>query len=385
ADFRIDFIDKLKNKLITIPYDSDHYAISFTIDCCDSTNGIRTQQNLNHKNLSIKEIDSHISKLEEFVVEAIDAVIPKSRPLTNRGCLRYVLPAKLSAVGNYFESINSPRYTNLNTETKLAADNTAKEIERQILRNRSQGSAFTTFTIDNPALIPRQYQNEPTYLHSYLPVVGILKSAKNKTSSGLDKIPMVVLTINIIKDLTIIFNNCLNHAYYPERWTKAKVIPIKKRDKDAANSSGYRPISLTSNISKIYEKLIKLNIMLHVNKYRIIPDNQFGFKLRHSTIHAINKFSSDINKYLLEGYLVGTTLINLEKAFESVWLNELVHILSILNFLAGLVLLISDMLRGKSFVVWNGVCTSARIYHIKEGMQQKTVTMFSSTSTIARS
>ncbi|KAI4476048.1 hypothetical protein M0802_014941, partial [Mischocyttarus mexicanus] len=90
ADFRIDFIDKLKNKLSTIPYDSDHYAISFTIDCCDSTNGIRTQQNLNHKNLSIKEIDSHISKLEEFVVEAIDAVIPKSRPLTNRGCLRYV-------------------------------------------------------------------------------------------------------------------------------------------------------------------------------------------------------------------------------------------------------------------------------------------------------
>ncbi|KAI4487754.1 hypothetical protein M0802_011859 [Mischocyttarus mexicanus] len=60
------------------------------------------------------------------------------------------MPAKLSVVGNYLLT---------NTETKLAADNTAKEIERQILRNRSQGSTFTTFTIDNPAHMPRQYQS----------------------------------------------------------------------------------------------------------------------------------------------------------------------------------------------------------------------------------
>ncbi|KAI4482510.1 hypothetical protein M0802_013642 [Mischocyttarus mexicanus] len=135
-------------------------------------------------------------------------------------------PAELSVVENYFESTNSLRYTNLNTETQLTADNTAKEIERQILRNRSQRSTFTSFSIVNPAHMPKQYQNILTYLHSYFTVAGILKIAKNKTSSGLDKIPMMVLkhlTINIIKYPTIIFNNCLNHAYHTERWKKAKV------------------------------------------------------------------------------------------------------------------------------------------------------------------
>ncbi|CAD6230346.1 GSCOCG00012164001-RA-CDS, partial [Cotesia congregata] len=138
--------------------------------------------------------------------------------------------------------------------------------------------------------------------------------------------------------------------------------------------ASYRPISLTINISKIYERLIKIQLMTHADDNKIIPDNQFGFRARHSTVHAINKFSSDINKHLLNGKLVGAVLIDLEKAFDSIWLNGLIYVLITLNFPVNLIMLIYDMVHGKSFITWDGINLSTLTFTILEGLQQGTVT-----------
>lgn len=242
---------------------------------------------------------------------------------------------------------------------------------------RRANITHTTFTRTNPADYPDLDQDHELHLHTHIQVQLLLKKAKNKTSSGLDNIPMIVLKhlpTSMIKDYTIIFNNCFNHSYYPTRWKRAKVIPIRKKDKDHSNPASYRPISLTINISKIFEKLIKTQLMAHSDSNNIIPDNQFGFRARHSTVHAINKFSSDINRHLLNGKLVGTALIDLEKAFDSVWLNGLIYVLQTHNFPTPLIMLIHNMIHGKSFVTWDGANFSTLVFHIQEGLQQGTVT-----------
>lgn len=152
------------------------------------------------------------------------------------------------------------------------------------------------------------------------------------------------------------------------------MIPIKKKDKDSSDPASYRPISLTINISKIFERLIKIQIINHVDTNKLIPDNQFGFRARHSTVHAINKFASVINRHLLKGKLVGAALLDLEKAFDSVWLNGLIYVLVKLKFPMTLILLISNMVQGKTFVTWDGVNLSTLIFTILEGLQQGTVT-----------
>ena len=63
--------------------------------------------------------------------------------------------------------------------------------------------------------------------------------------------------------------------------------------------------------------------MKFCNENDIIPSEQFGFKEKHSTIHAINKLTSDINWHLNNREMVGAVLINLKKAFDSIWLDDL--------------------------------------------------------------
>lgn len=76
---------------------------------------------------------------------------------------------------------------------------------------------------------------------------------------------------------------------------KAKVIPLSKKDKDKTLPVNYRPISLFLNISKVSEMIINDIINIYSKENNILPENQFGFRERHSTIHAINKLTSDIN------------------------------------------------------------------------------------------
>lgn len=524
ADSRIDILDTISNKVVTVPYDSDHNAISFSIDSNSIFGGLlepptaeprynfkltnweKFSEHLinshdyeipDNRNLSIDEINNYIQLLENNITNAIEAVVPRHERPIKSGCLKYVnskikklqkyksrlistlaktdnndktqrlliktttkfvnnsialefrraetsyweakarsvnfrdphmfFPKinryyrykdpprvddlhidrnrndltteqllgpgpntivndkyiitqptnKLNIIGKYFESINSPRYTNYGTETKRLADENAERIKTKLQYNRTHSITHDNFSNTNKAQYPAQDPDKPKLFQSFLVVEVLLKKAKNKTSSGLDKIPMIVLKKlprQLIIDYSIIFNNCLNHAYYPDRWKRAKVIPIKKKGKDPKDPSGYRPISLTSNVSKIFEKLIKIILMEHITKNKLIPDNQYGFKPRHSTVHAVHKFASDLNHYLGNGMLVGAALLDIEKAFDSVWLNGLIYILILLGFPEIVILLICAMLHGKSFVVWDGVHLSTLIFWILEGMQQGTVT-----------
>ena len=55
------------------------------------------------------------------------------------------------------------------------------------------------------------------------------------------------------------------------------------------------------------------------NSNNIIPDKQFGFRDKHSTIHPIHKVTADIQSKLLDKKMTGDVLVDLRKAFDSVW------------------------------------------------------------------
>ena len=66
----------------------------------------------------------------------------------------------------------------------------------------------------------------------------------------------------------------------------ARVVPLFKAG-DKSIFSNYRPISVLPSFSKILEKLVYNRLIDYLSKYKILSDNQFGFRKQHSTEYAL--------------------------------------------------------------------------------------------------
>ena len=103
--------------------------------------------------------------------------------------------------------------------------------------------------------------------------------------------------------LSILVNNCFEKGVFPEILKTAKVIPLHKKD-SKLHYINYRPISLLSVFSKIYEKLIYSRIYSYLDKFDLIFSKQFGFRSGFSTNHAIISITEYIRNLLDQGEFV---------------------------------------------------------------------------------
>ena len=88
----------------------------------------------------------------------------------------------------------------------------------------------------------------------------------------------------------------------------------QKRDKNSINN--YRPISLTSIISKVFEKCIRDKLLAHCKD--LLHDNQHGFLPEKSCTTQLLPFSYDISLCLNSGGLVDVVYFDFAKAFDTV-------------------------------------------------------------------
>lgn len=128
---------------------------------------------------------------------------------------------------------------------------------------------------------------------------------------------------------------------------------IEKKNKNANNPASYRPISLTPSLSKVYDSVINSKITEIGETNNILPDCQFGFRHNHSSTHAIHKLLPDVNTLVSNGKLEGAALLDIEKAFDTIWLNGLLYKLNKMQFPKWLIFTIWDMIANKSFFVWD--------------------------------
>ena len=103
--------------------------------------------------------------------------------------------------------------------------------------------------------------------------------AKLHKASGPDLISTRFLkeTADVIAPLLqIIFKVSLNSGEVPSDWKIANVTPIFKKG-DRCLPQNYRPISLTSTVSKVLEHIISSHIMEYLENNHILYDLQYGF------------------------------------------------------------------------------------------------------------
>ena len=78
----------------------------------------------------------------------------------------------------------------------------------------------------------------------------------------------------------------MSSGVFPAEMKIACVTPVHKKGKqDEVNN--YRPISVLTIFSKVFEKCIYNRLISFLDKHRILIKNQFGFRRGHSTSMAI--------------------------------------------------------------------------------------------------
>ena len=87
---------------------------------------------------------------------------------------------------------------------------------------------------------------------------------------------------------------------------------------DHEKCSNYQPISLLSNISKVYEIIMYNRVHDFMQKENTLYDLQFGFRNGTSTTHALVNLVENIKKSLDRKTNACGVFIDLQKAFDTV-------------------------------------------------------------------
>ena len=91
---------------------------------------------------------------------------------------------------------------------------------------------------------------------------------------------------DISDQLAVLFNLSFTSGSFPTILKTSKVTPIYKKD-SKLKCSNYRPISLLSNIDKILERIVYNRLYKFFEDNKLVYNLQFGFRQKHSTIHAL--------------------------------------------------------------------------------------------------
>lgn len=182
----------------------------------------------------------------------------------------------------------------------------------------------------------------------------IIKNLHPRKAPGADGISNRVLKqfpTALIYLLVSIFNAAMASCTFPDAWKEATVIGIPKPGKTATEPSSYRPISLLSCLGKIYERLLLIRLWSHVLEHKLLPDEQFGFRARHSCPQQVLRITEHIlsMKHGIWSADTGAVFLDVAKAFDKVWHNGLIYKLSKLGIPDRLVLIMRDFLQNRSF------------------------------------
>ena len=121
----------------------------------------------------------------------------------------------------------------------------------------------------------------------------------------------------MISPLTTIVNKSLEEGTFPKLIKSASVCPIFKMN-DKTKCANYRPISLLSKISKVFERIMYNRIDNFLDDFDVIYKLQFGFRKKYSTNHALLSIVEQIRSNLDYKAFSCGVIVDLEKAFDTV-------------------------------------------------------------------
>jgi hypothetical protein len=144
----------------------------------------------------------------------------------------------------------------------------------------------------------------------------ILQSLDTSKATGYDDISAKILKLSspvLYVPLTNLFNKCILNSIFPTELKCANVYPVYKKDNPMIKKN-YRPVSVLTSISKVFEKLVAQQLCDFENC--ILHPYIAAFRKQYSCQSVLLKLTEEWRAALDKGKYVGTVLMDLSKAFD---------------------------------------------------------------------
>ena len=121
------------------------------------------------------------------------------------------------------------------------------------------------------------------------------------------------------KKLLQFINRTWKEGQLPSSWRTAKVTPILKKGKPAGQPKSYRPISLTSCLGKVAERMINTRLYHWLEKNQLLDNVQAGFRKGSRTEDQLFRFVQSAIDGFQDGKSTTAIFIDLQQAYDRVW------------------------------------------------------------------
>ena len=242
----------------------------------------------------------------------------------NNGNLRKIWQGIKDIINIKSRSFESP--TSINENGNIITD--PHEIPNCFVRHYA--------SVADNILSERKYNGTGNY-HEYLPsqpsplslflqpcdsveISTIINKFNIHKGTGPNSIPPLFLQCmlsELAEPLSLIANICFETGTHPDKLKIAKVTPIYKKGSKLLTCN-YRPISLLSNINKLFEKLVHTRVFTFLNNQCTFYEHQYGFRPKHSTNHTLINITENIREALDKGKYACGVFVDFQKAFDTV-------------------------------------------------------------------
>ena len=158
-----------------------------------------------------------------------------------------------------------------------------------------------------------------------LEVKKLLDGLRENSASGPCGISAKVLkkcSCSLALPVFIILKRSFESTMLPTNWKRGNVTAVFKKG-SKSEPLNYRPISLTSVLCKLMERIIRKRIVDHLEKNEIFSVHQHGFRARKSCLTALLEYFETVSKLLDDGSPVDAIYMDCQKAFDSVPIQRL--------------------------------------------------------------
>ena len=233
------------------------------------------------------------------------------------------------------------------TERKELANILQKQFSSVFSDPDCSDKSFPNFTV--PPLIC----SDTEFMFTHEDIEDAISDIKLDSAPGPDGVPAILLKrcgASLCVPIYMLWSESMSTGVVPHFYKTGYVTPLFKKG-SRCEAGNYRPITLTSHVVKVFERVVRKTMMLHLETNDLLSDKQHGFRANRSCLTQMLDHFDDIFEGFTRGEDTDSIYLDYAKAFDKVDLDLLIHKLRRYGFHSRLIEWIKSFLFDRDQVV----------------------------------